>query len=76
MATKAGNQRAYFEFALWAISLGRPVSLKEVEGYFDISHQSAWRTHRNWMQAQRAHRERSSPAATGTRSNPDPRTLK
>lgn len=75
MPARCGNQRKYFEFALWAAALGRPVPIKEIEGYFQISHQSAWRIHRNWMQANQTHRERS-PAATGTRSNPFQRIVK
>lgn len=51
MPARAGTQRKYFEFALWALSLGRPVSIKEVEGFFGIAHASAWRLHRNWMLA-------------------------
>lgn len=58
MPARVGTQRTYFEFALWAISLGRPVSIKEVEGFFNIAHASAWRVHRHWMQANQAHRER------------------
>jgi hypothetical protein len=61
MPCKAGNQRQYFEFALWAGSLGRPVSIKDIEGYFDIGHQSAWKTHRNWMKALQHHRENTKP---------------
>ncbi len=69
MPAKAGNQRKYFEFALWAGTLGRPVSIKEIEGYFQISHQSAWRIHRNWMQANQSHHEskaRRQPAPVQT----------
>lgn len=68
MPTKAGNQRLYFEFALWAASLPRPVSIREIEGYFQISHASAWRIHRNWMRAQQAHRERQCPTTVQTPS--------
>lgn len=57
MPKKAGNQRMYFEFALWAAELKRPVSIKEIEGYFQISREGAWRIHRNWMLAQQSHRE-------------------
>lgn len=56
MGIRAGNQRKYFEFALWAIALGRPPSIKEVEGFFQVDRQSAWRTHRNWMLANEHHR--------------------
>jgi len=59
---KAGNQRAYFEFALWAGSLGRVPSIREIEGYFQVSHQSAWRIHRNWMNALQTHHARRQPA--------------
>lgn len=67
MPNKAGNQTKYFEFALWASSLGRVPSQREIEGYFQISRESAWRTHRNWLRALIHHRETSQrPAATGT----------
>ncbi len=72
MPKKAGNQRQYFEFALWASALGRPVSIADIEGFFQISHQSAWKTHRNWMQALQHHREsnqaRRQPAPATHRS--------
>lgn len=71
MPKQAGNQRTYFQFALWASALGRVPTVLEVSGYFDISRESAWRTHRNWMRALQLHREsHPSPAAPGTRQHP------
>jgi len=69
MPARCGNQRKYFEFALWAAELGRTVSIKDIEGYFQISHQSSWRIHRNLMQANQSHREskaRRQPAPVQT----------
>lgn len=62
MPAHAGNQRLHFEFALWASSLGRLPSINEVEGFFQVSRQSAWRIHRNWMKALQTDQARRQPA--------------
>ena len=65
MPIKAGNQRKYFEFALWAIALGRPPSRLEICGFFGISRSGAARVDGNWKAALKHHRESQAPAATG-----------
>lgn len=60
MAKHAGNQRSYFGFALWAQSLGRIPTVKEIEGFFQVSRQSAWRIQKNWLYALTDHRESTS----------------
>lgn len=56
MPRTPGKQRQHFEFALWAAALGRLPTIHEVEGYFQVCRQSAWRIHRNWMRALEHHR--------------------
>jgi hypothetical protein len=66
MPRKAGNQRRYFEFALWAAGLARPPSVKDVEGWFQVTRESAWRIHRNWTQALGAHQQQAGGKRSAT----------
>ncbi|GGK08799.1 hypothetical protein [Luteimonas terricola] len=73
MPRNGGNQRSYFAFARWAIALRRPPSVKEIEGFFQISRSSAWRIQRNWMLAELDYQETIQPGP-GVRQHPQPRS--
>lgn len=69
MPTSRPTQQRYFEFALWAIALGRPVTFYDVQGFFQISVVSAKRLHRHWMLAVDHHASTSSSTLPKGRFN-------
>lgn len=67
MPAHAITQARLIDFALWALDQHRPITARDVEGYFNVSRQSAWRLHRIWLRAVSEHSARrlTPPTATG-----------